>query len=465
LNRRDFLTALASSAAVASLPRRAHATPQSAASLDIGALQSNSAIPDEFVGLSYESAQLANLDFFSAKNHELIKIFRELAPRGNLRLGGGSSEYTTYSDDPPSGPPPFEVFGPDTSKTDKQGTITSSLALRNLRDFLEATNWSCLYGLNLGQGTVENAVREAAAVQKILGPRLLAFQIGNEPDSFRRRFRPETYGPDDYLVEWDRFHSAIVAIVPSAKFAGPDISNKLPYLTAFAEEARKHPDVILLTSHYYAMGPASSPEATIQNLLEPDPQTTTLKERDLHVVAEAQQTAGLPYRMSEGNSCWNGGKPGVSDTFAAALWCADYMLRCAARGWAGVNLHGGGNGYYTPIAGAPSTGFTRRPEYFGMKFAQRFVGAQLVASTLENASPLVDAFVFKSADKLQLALINKSDASFTCALPAGVLARRHLLLSAPSIEARDGVRLSAMHDKYREDASAAPYTATVFELR
>jgi hypothetical protein len=100
-----------------------------------------------------------------------------------------------------------------------------------------------------------------------------------------------------------------------------------------------------------------------------------------------------------------------------------------------------------------------------MKFAQRFVGAQLVASTLENASPLVDAFVFKSADKLQLALINKSDASFTCALPAGVLARRHLLLSAPSIEARDGVRLSAMHDKYRERASAAPYTATVFELR
>ena len=49
--------------------------------------------------------------------------------------------------------------------------------------------------------------------------------------------------------------------MPQAKFAGPDISNKLPYLTAFAQEAPKHPDVVLLTSHYYAMGPASSPDA------------------------------------------------------------------------------------------------------------------------------------------------------------------------------------------------------------
>ncbi len=181
---------------------------QSSPSLTIGAVHPHLKIPDEFVGLSYESAQLANPDFFSAKNHGLIQIFQDLAPHGNLRLGGGSSEYTTYSDEAPPGPPPFEVFGPDTSKTVKSGTVTSALALHNLRQFLDATNWSCLYGLNLGQGTVENAVREATAAHKILGSRLLAFQIGNEPDSFRRRFRPETYGPDDFLTEWNRFHDS-----------------------------------------------------------------------------------------------------------------------------------------------------------------------------------------------------------------------------------------------------------------
>ena len=439
-------------------------TAPASASLTIGGVKSSAPVPAEFVGLSYESAQLANPEFFSAKNHELIRIFRELAPTGNLRLGGGSSEYTTYSDEAPAGPPPFEVFGPDTSKTVKHGTITSALALRNLREFLDATNWSCLYGLNLGQGTVENAVREAAAVQKILGPRLLAFQIGNEPDSFRKRYRPESYGPEDFLAEWNRFHSAIVRAVPQAKFAGPDISNKLPYLTAFAQEAPKHPDVILLTSHYYAMGPARSPQATLDNLLQPDPKSATLKQRDLHIIAEAQQTAHLPYRMSEGNSCWDGGKPGVSDTFASALWCAGYMLQCAARGWTGVNLHGGGNGYYTPIAGAPSTGFTRRPEYFGMRFAQHFVGAKSVTCALENASPLVEAFVFERDGKRELALINKSDAACTCALPAGTHAKPSLLLSGPAIDAKEGVKLSRAHGRSRVVAVAAPYTATVFEL-
>lgn len=466
MNRREFLVAMAASAATSTLACSAQSMAQASPSLTLGSVQPQLTIPEEFVGLSYESAQLANPDFFSAKNHALIQIVRELAPRGNLRLGGGSREYTTYSDAAPSNPPPFEVFGPDTSKTVKQGTITSSLALRNLREFLDATNWSCLYGLNLGQGTVENAVREAAAADKILGPRLLAFQIGNEPDSFRRRFRPETYGPEDFLAEWNRFHAAVLTAVPQAKFAGPDISNKLPYLTAFAQEARKHPDVILLTSHYYAMGPASSPEATLQNLLSPEPKLATLKQRDLHVIAEAQQTAQLPYRMSEGNSCWDGGKPGVSDTFASALWCASFMLQCAARGWAGVNLHGGGNGYYTPIAGAPSTGFTRRPEYFGMRFAQRFVGAQVVAANLNSASPLVDAFVFKSGGKLELALINKTDTAFNCTLSSGALAAPVLVLDGPAIDAKEGVQLSrAPHRHYSNLATAAPYTAVVFDFK
>ena len=59
---------------------------------------------------------------------------------------------------------------------------------------------------------------------------------------------------------------------------------------------------------------------------------------------------GLLFRMTEGNSCFGGGKPGVSDAFASALWGADYMLTCALAGYCGVNLHGGGDGLYTPIA-------------------------------------------------------------------------------------------------------------------
>lgn len=463
MNRRDFMNCLIATAITSSTCVSSAESTSVDASLTFTSPASSS-IPDDFVGLSYESAQLANPDFFSAKNEDLVRIFRELAPKGNLRLGGGSSEYTTYSDEAPSSVP-FEVFGPDTSKTMKNGTITSARALRNLRTFLDAVDWSCLYGLNLGQGTVENAVRESAAAHEILGPRLLAFQIGNEPDSFRRRFRPENYGPADFIAEWSRFHAAIVAKTPQARFGGPDISNKLTYLTAFAEEAKKHPDVILLTSHYYAMGPASSPVATIDNLLSPDPKSSTLKKKDLHVIAEAQQAAGLPYRMSEGNSCWDGGKAGVSDTFAAALWCADYILQCATRGWSGVNMHGGGNGYYTPIAGAPSTGFTRRPEYFGMKFSQQYVGSRVIGTTLVGDDPRVNAFAFEKDGAAELVLINKTSKAFSCSLPSGVTMSPYQQLTGPAIDATEGVQLKSVHGRYRGIATAARYSATAFHVK
>ena len=464
MNRRKFLVRAAT---VISVSRWSEGQTESKQrlSLRIGDALPVPKVAEEFIGLSYESAQLANPEFFSTKNQELVKLFRELAPHGNLRLGGGSSEFTTYSDGTAVEPVPFEVFGPDTSKTVKQGTVTSAQALKNLRGFLDAVNWSCLYGLNLGQGSVGNAVREAAAVQRILGPRLLAFQIGNEPDSFRRRFRPEIYGPADFIAEWEKYHDAIVKVTPEARFAGPDISNKLLYLTAFAEMAPKYPDVILLTGHYYAMGPASSPEATLGNLLDPDPKLTTLKRKDLHVIAEAQAAAHLPFRMTEGNSCWDGGKPGVSDTFASALWCADFMLQCATRGWTGVNLHGGGNGFYTPIAGAPSTGFTRRPEYFGMKFAQRFVGANVLSVVLKGADPRVDAFAFETSGRRELVLINKTSEDVSCELEGGLAGSLALRLTAPAIDAKDGVKLVGERGRYARMVEAKAYSASVFSLR
>src|ERR1700678_2823774 len=242
MNRRDFVDGLSAAGIVAtSLPGFGQrGTP---ATLTIDATRQVPTVPRDFTGLSYESAQLANPAFFSTANKQLIELFRGLSPSGSLRLGGGSSEFTTYSESDPTGPPPFEVFGPDTSKTVKHGTTTTALALRNLRGFLDATGWSCLYGLNLGQGTKENAATEAAAVYRILGPRLKALQIGNEPDSFRNRYRPASYGPADYLKEWNTFHDAIVATTPGARFAGPDISNKLPYLTALPAEAVHHSDV------------------------------------------------------------------------------------------------------------------------------------------------------------------------------------------------------------------------------
>ena len=42
-------------------------------------------------------------------------------------------------------------------------------AVRNLRAFLDATGWTCLYGINLGSSTPARAADEAEFVHKTLG--------------------------------------------------------------------------------------------------------------------------------------------------------------------------------------------------------------------------------------------------------------------------------------------------------
>ena len=59
------------------------------------------------------------------------------------------------------------------------------------------------------------------------------------------------------------------------------------------------------------------------------------------IATAAASKMGVRVRMTEGNTCYRGGKPGVSDVFAAALWSADYSLLLASNNYSGINLHGG----------------------------------------------------------------------------------------------------------------------------
>ena len=440
MKRREFLSIASAAAASCLASHLLHA--QNAepihGTLTIDESSTLSTIPQDFIGLSYESAQLANPAFFSATNTALIALFRELSDWGVLRLGGGTSEFTAFTADETQAAAPFDAVGPDTSKNVKSDTIITRQSLRNLREFLDATGWRCLYGLNLGRGPVARAVQEASYAQSILGPRLIAFQLGNEPDAWRNRYRPATWSYADYWKEWSAAATAIEVRVPQASFAGPDVSNKLAYVTGFAEDKKHNAhDVVMLTSHYYAMGPAGAPGITLDKLLSPDPKL----ERDLAIAMAAAHSAGLPYRMSEGNSCWNGGQSGVSDTLASALWVADMMLDFASLGCAGVNLHGGGNGFYTPIAGTLAEGFTRRPEYFGVELIKPFTGATLIRSKLDCANDRVRAYAARKSGSAMVLIINKSDQP---ALIRTTLRRAHRqwLLIGPAIDAKQGVTLT-----------------------
>lgn len=396
-------------------------------------------MPADFIGLSYESAQLGHPDFFSTANKQLISLIRALGRPGVLRIGGNTQEYTTWSANDADAAKNLtpESLGPDAGTAAKTASILTPVAIRNLRDFLDAIGWGAIYGLNLWHGTPENAVAEATYVSQVLGSRLIAFQIGNEPDMNHDPGSKDRWTFDHYWEKWSSYRAAVQAAVPGAKFAGPDIAKEYDWVTGMAD---KQPDLAFLSGHYYAEGPPKDPKMTLDYLLHrgTDPATG-----EFDKVAQATRTLGKPFRMTEGNSCFHGGKPGVSDTFASALWCGDYLLQIAQAGYIGVNLHGGGEGFYTPIAGSPGN-FTARPVFYGMLLAARFAGKTFVETSISRQAPAQNLTAFAAlgpADHYTVALFNKAAAPVT--VRVGQLPHPGktsvFKLRAPSIESQDGV--------------------------
>jgi hypothetical protein len=397
------------------------------------------AIPPDFMGLSYESAALSDPTFFAPDNTELIGLMRRLGPAGVLRLGGNTSDYSVWM---PSGAPagvPGQPAGPDTGRAPPPRRPTTPRAILNLRGFLDASGWRLNYGLNIGTEEPKTVADEAAYVAATMGPKLISFQLGNEPDLFGRNgLRSPDYDFAQYAAEWRRYFSAVRARVPNAPFGGPDVTVNSGWVAQFAKEFSR--DVRLLSQHYYALGPPSDPSATIDRLL--DPRAAGL-DTVLDGIRRARAAApNVPFRLTETNSCYGGGKPGVSNTFAAALWGLDLMYRVAAAGVAGLNFHGGGYGWYSPIAGTREAGFVARPLYYAVLMFAQAAGQQLVPATLDNPStaPLFAAYGLKSADGLpKCVLINKhADRDVSVSIP-GTAAARVLRLRAPGLDDTQGV--------------------------
>lgn len=368
-------------------------------------------IAQDFTGLSYESAQLSDAAFFAADNAQLVELIAGLGEHGVLRIGGNTSEYCFWKHDPQAhgaaANPLQDAIGPDKGNKAPPHRVISERSIRNLRQFLDRLpGWSLIYGLNLGLGSPEMAASEAAFVSHAMGSKLLAFQMANEPDLFYRNgLRAASYNADQFIVEWRRFFNAVRKRVPNAPFAGPDTAYNNDWLVPFAKAFRN--DVKFVSSHYYAEGPPSDPTMDIPRLLRPDPKL----DREFAGLEEVTKETGLPFRLAETNSCYGGGKEGVSDTFASALWGADYMFRIAQAGGLGVNFHGGGYGWYTPIAGTRAKGFEARPLYYGMRLFREAAGTggELLETNLSTVPDGLRVYAVQRTDgRISLIVLNLS---------------------------------------------------------
>lgn len=362
-------------------------------------------VPADFTGLSYETSQLSDPAFFAPENGALAGFHRHLGAAGVLRIGGNTSEFSVWTPDGSGAPRPIpEALGPDTGRHPPPRRPVTPLAVRNLRGFLELSGWRLIYGLNMGSENPETVADEAAHVASVMGDKLVAFQLCNEPDLFHRNgLRPADYGYVQFAAQWQRYFRAVRRRVPRAPFAGPDTADN-EWLVRFADEQRH--DVAFLSQHYYAEGPPSDPTMTIARLLGPSRRL----DADLEAAAAARAATGLPFRMAETNSCYQGGKPGVSNTFASALWAADLMYRLAQAGATGVNFHGGGYGWYTPVAGTRENGFVARPIYYGMLLFAVAGARRLVMTEMDGApdGSLVAYGARSDDDELKVILLNRS---------------------------------------------------------
>ena len=354
-------------------------------------------IPSDFIGLSYESAALVGARYFTDDNGSVLGLIRLLGRDGVIRIGGNTSERTVWR--ARDGPVP-----PD-------NVVVTPASIDGLAAVLRMLGWKLIYGLNLARGTPDAAAEEASYVARAIGENLLAFQIGNEPDGFGRwtAVRPQTYDFNAYLAEWRAFRAAIAARVPQARFAGPDVASDTTWVGELAAQERE--DLVLLTRHYYADGPARAPGISLGRLLASDQQIVPI----LDELVRVSRAYRLPFRMAEANSVFGEGQPGVSDTLGAALWALELMFELAAAGAGGVNFHAGVHNLrpgedkaYTPIARSGGGRYRAAPLYYGMLAFARAARGALVPVRVSPASDDLRVYAVRASDKTQhVVVINK----------------------------------------------------------
>lgn len=430
MKRRDFIVGAAAGAMSALLRTgRAQSTAPGSVRVTIAPDKVLGPIPADFVGLGYEISSVAEPRLLSANNRKLIQFVRTLGAQGGIRVGGDTSDWAHWSAEGKAVSSPKE-------------TVVNQAAIRDLGGFLHQIGWKLIWGLNLGSGSMDEAADEAQAVAAGAGDALDAFEIGNEPDLFAPRHRDRGYGYAEFLREYRQYKQAIRTRLPNAPFAGPDAAVKTDWVEQFAKD--EGGDLKLLTHHHYSQGPPRNPSTTIENLLAPRPAF----EKMLARLRAASAAARVPYRFCEVNSCFGGGKAGVSDTFASALWVLDLMHTLAAYDCAGINIETGVNqlgfvSHYSPIYPAAEGGFIARPIYYGMlAFAQSARGRRIAVERNPVMANLKVYATIGPDDRIRLTLINKDltqavTARVRCPHRGGTVAVSRLL--APSVSSKTEV--------------------------
>jgi hypothetical protein len=397
-------------------------------------------VPADYLGLSFEVSDLHQIAEYGGRG-DLVALLRSLGP-GVLRFGGVSADTRVAWTDGATPRPPWAGAGLQAND------------LRALRRLAQASGWRMLLTVGLAHYSPRAAAREVAAAHAALGPWLEGIEVGNEPDAYARHLmRRLPWNFARYDAEVRAYRRAIAKSVPGVPLAGPGVSGSHVFARWGPREVRReHP--VLLTGHHYPLGCHQTPAPSTERLLSGEVRAMEgLSLRRYMAVARAGRT---PFRMDEANSVSCGGRAGISNTFASALWATGYIAQSMGAGLAGINFEGNPANClgYTAVC-APTAarlaggGLNAQPLWYALLFARNLIASRPLGSAVTAAGPTPDMQVSAFSARgggLQFAIVDdeppgSAPLSVSLRVGPGFASASVLALAAPSLQSTAGVTL------------------------
>jgi hypothetical protein len=407
-------------------------------------------LPRSYLGISTE---YWTLPYYIAHMDTLERVLAQVHVPGDgpliLRIGGDSADHSFWALSPRRAAPWMFRVTPDW--------------LKQIRTIVHRGGVRLILDLNLVTDSKGAAVRWARAAQNGL-PRgaIAGLEIGNEPDLYNRWYwlsmlaerlgnglLPAQISALTYTHDFKVYARTLARATPGLPLIGPALSNPVLNIGWFRSLiAHERSRLLMVSAHQYPFSRCvprrSRAYPSISRILSE--RASAGIARRLAPVIRLAHRAGLPFRLTELNSVTCGGVPGISNTFATALWAPDALFELLHAGVDGVNVHVREH----PINGAyafDAHGLVARPLLYGMILFAQTLGqdAHLLAVHLQSESALgLKVWAVRvRGGMLRILLIDKGHRAVRVllALPARSPASVQRLL-APSVAARGNVVLA-----------------------
>jgi hypothetical protein len=415
-----------------------------------GGLRRARLLPRSFFGLSIEYWGVVRFVHHAQLFARAVSLLHAAGDGPELlRIGGDSSDQSYWHEAilPPGRPTSYAL---------------TPAWLADASELLRASQAHALVGVNAIADSAGMAAAWARAVLGALPPHSVdGFEVGNEPDIYHHRYRTgfasavrwgrsahefqSAFTAAGYDSTFQAYATALHRVAPRLPVAGPAVANPARgrmWITDLVDDERG--SLGLVTGHRYPLSacykrPRFAPFPTIAKLL--GERASAGMARSAAPAAAFAHRHGLKFRLTEFNSITCGGRPGVSNTFASALWAPDVLFELWHAGVDGANLHVRANTVNAPFEFSRA-GLNVRPLMYGLITFVRALGPDARLVPLSVRGPRLEHLklwaVRVRGGALRVLAINKGGGSARLALRLrgayGAVQVERLLAPSPASE-------------------------------